>query len=380
MKVALELQPCCGNRSGIGVYTYELARRLKDRDGLEFCGNLFNFTGRNDNSRTLEGIAMPIRESRFFPYGVYRRIWDVAPIPYQSLFPGKTDLTVFFNYIVPPRMEGEVMTAVYDLTYLRCPETMDVRNLRRIRKGIEYSIRRSSRILTISEFSKRELMELLNIPEEKISVVYTAASLPPECADFEECRRKWGLDRPYLLYVGTIEPRKNLTRLLKAFDLLKSRERFPHRLVLAGGRGWRDEEIFQTTKAMRHADDVIFTGYVSSGEKNALYRNADMFVFPSLYEGFGIPPLEAMTLGCPVMCSSAASLPEAVGNAAELVDPLDEADIARGIWNVLSDSKYRSKLVESGYQQAKKFTWEASAEKLAQVCREVLEGPLCMPR
>lgn len=370
----MELQPCCGNRSGIGTYAYELAKRLADGNGLEFCGNLFNFMGRNDNSESLKDITMPIRESRIFPYGVYRRIWDLIPIPYQSLFPGGADLSVFFNYIVPPHISGRVITTVHDLTWLRYPGTMDAKNLKRIGRGIEYSIRRSSHILTVSEFSKRELAGLLNIPEERISVVYNAASLPPECADFEECRRKWELDRPYLLYVGTIEPRKNLARLLKAFDLLKSREKIPHQLVLAGGRGWRDGEILQTAKAMRYADDVVFTGYVSAGEKNALYQNAAAFAFPSLYEGFGIPPLEAMACGCPVVCSNAASLPEVVGEAARLVDPLDETDIAQGIWDVLSDSGYAYRLAEAGYRQAKKFTWDTSADKLAQVCRRVLEG------
>lgn len=375
MKVALELQPCCGKRSGIGTYIYELARRLTDGDGLEFCGNLFNFAGRNDNSRALEGIAMPIRESRVFPYGVYRRIWDYVPIPYQSLFPGRADLTLFFNYIVPPRVEGAVMTAIHDLTYLRYPETMDVKNLRRIRKGIAYSVKRSSRILTISEFSKGELMELLDIPEEKISVVYTAPSLLPERADFEGCARKWGIKCPYLLYVGTIEPRKNLVRLLRAFDLLKSREKIPHRLVLAGGRGWQDGEIMQTAKTIQHAEDVIFTGYVSAEEKSMLYQNADAFVFPSLYEGFGIPPLEAMTLGCPVVCADAASLPEAAGDGAELVDPLEEESIAAGILRVLSDQPYRVGLVERGLRHAAGFTWETSAEKLTQICKEILEVP-----
>ena len=375
MKVALELQPCCGNRSGIGVYTYELARRLKDRNGLEFCGNLFNFMGRNDNSQALEGIKMPIRESRFFPYGVYRRIWNRVPIPYGSLFPGGADLTLFFNYIVPPRVDGRVMTAIHDLTYLRYPETMDAKNLRRIQKGIEYSIRRSSRILTISEFSKGELMELLDVPEEKISVVYTAPSLPPKSADFEECARKWGIKCPYLLYVGTIEPRKNLVRLLRAFDLLKSREKIPHQLVLAGGRGWRDGEIMETAQTIQHAQDVIFTGYVSAEEKNALYQNAAAFVFPSLYEGFGIPPLEAMALGCPVVCADAASLPEAVGDGAELVDPLEEESIAAGLLRVLSDREYAAELVKRGRRHAEKFTWGESAEKLTQICKEILEVP-----
>lgn len=374
-KVALELQPCCGKRSGIGVYTYELARRLKNRDSLEFCGNLFNFGGRNDNSESLNGITMPIRESRLFPYGVYRRSWNFLPLSYESLFPEKTDLTLFFNYIVPPKVPGKVMTVIHDLTYLRYPETMEKRNLRRIHKGIGYSVRRSDHVLTISQFSKREMAVRLGIPEEKISVVYPAPSVSEARADFKECSRKWSLARPYLLYVGTIEPRKNLSRLLRAFDLLKNREGIPHQLVLAGGRGWQDEEIMQTAKAITNARSVIFTGYLSDGEKNTLYQNADVFVFPSLYEGFGIPPLEAMSFGCPVVCSNAASLPEVVGETARLIDPLDERDIAQGIWDVLSNKEYASRLVTAGYRQSKKYTWDESAEKLTGICASVLEGP-----
>ena len=150
MKVALELQPCCGNRSGIGAYTYELTKRLRNQSDLEFYGNIFNFAGKNDNSQALQGITIPIHENRLFPYGIYRRIWDIAPISYNRLFPDQTDLTIFFNFIIPPRISGHVMTVVHDMTYLRYPETMDKKNLRRIEKGIQYSIERSNRILTIS--------------------------------------------------------------------------------------------------------------------------------------------------------------------------------------------------------------------------------------
>lgn len=369
MKVALELQPCCGNRSGIGTYTYELAKRMQDRDGLEFCGNLFNFLRRNDNSAALAGITMPIRESQIFPYGVYRRIWKMVPIPYQALFPGQTDLSVFFNYIVPPRVRGKVITAVYDMTYLRFPETMDVKNRRRLQGGMKRSAERSDHILTISEFSKREIMELLSVPEERISVVPCAPSISGRPSDLSRFAEKFKLRKPYLLYVGTIEPRKNLVRLLKAFANLKQEQKIPHQLVLAGGKGWANEEIYQAASA---AEDVVFTGYLSEGKKNALYENAEAFVFPSLYEGFGIPPLEAMTFGCPVVCADAASLPEVVGDAAELVDPLDECSIAQGIWKVLSDQARAEGLRKRGYEQAKKYTWAASANKLTAVCRTVL--------
>lgn len=374
MKVALELQPCCGKRSGIGTYTYELAKRLKNQDGLEFCGNLFNFAGRNDNSDSLAGVEMPIRESRIFPYGVYRRVWNLVPIPYQSLFPDRADLSVFFNYIVPPRVSGRVITTIHDMTWLRFPETMDQRNYRRLKNGMAHSIERSDGILTVSSFSKEEIHKLLHIPMEKIFVVYNAASCSLETEPFEAVAEKYQIYRPYILYVGTIEPRKNLVRLIHAFSQLRKEYGIPHQLVLAGGRGWNCEDIYQAAKESAPGNEIVFTGYVSGGEKNALYQNAAAFVFPSLYEGFGIPPLEAMERGCPVVCSNAASLPEVVGEAARLVDPLDEAEIAQGIWDVLSDSGYASRLVERGYEQAKKFTWEASAKKLTEICREVLEG------
>ena len=371
MKVALELQPCCGNRSGIGTYAYELAKRLTAEDGLEFCGNLFNFAGRNDNSQSLGEIAIPVRESKVFPYGVYRRIWNWAPIPYQRLFPGKADLTVFFNYIVPPCIGGRVITTIHDMTWLRFPETMDRRNLRRLREGMDRSILRSDHILTISQFSKQEIVNLLDVPEERISIVPCAPSLSGDVEDFARCAGKFHLTKPYLLYLGTIEPRKNLVRLLNAYSLLKKEQGIAHQLVLAGGRGWESEEIYWTAE---DTDGVVFTGYLTAAEKNALYQNAAAFVFPSLYEGFGIPPLEAMSLGCPVVCANTASLPEVVGDAARLVDPLDEADIAQGIWDVISNRKYATRLVSLGYQQAEKYTWTASAKKFREVCLAVLEG------
>ena len=354
------------------MHTYELARRMKDEKGLTFTGNLFNFMGRNDTAPSLEGIDLPIQTCRSMPYGVYRRIWHLLPLTYGMLFP-RADLNVFFNYIVPPRVKGRVMTTVYDMTYLRFPKTMDKRNLKRLRSDMEYSVERSDHIITISEFSKREITELLGIPAEKISVVYCAPSLVENCGEEEKTAEKFGVRGPFLLYVGTIEPRKNLVRLLRAFDLLKQRYDIPHKLVLAGGKGWGYTEIYQVAETLSCPEDVVFTGYVSSGEKNWLYRHASLFVFPSLYEGFGIPPLEAMSFGCPVVCANAASLPEIAGDAAELVDPLEEESISTGIWRVLSNQQYAKMLIRSGYQQIKQFSWDRSAETLRQICRKVIE-------
>ena len=373
MNVALELQPCCGNRSGIGMYTYELAKRMKTKNGLEFAGNVFNFLGRNDNTDALSEIEMPIRTQKSMPYGVYRRIWHTIPFSYNALFP-VADLNVFFNFIVPPRVKGKVITVIYDMTYLRFPETMNESNLRRIRRDIDYSVVRSDRIVTISEFSKSEIHELLQVPEEKIDVVYSAPSIATGVADFQIVQERLKIQKPYLLYVGTIEPRKNLIRLIQAFDWLKREKKIPHQLILAGGGGWKTEEIHQAAEAAQFGREIQFTGYLSPEEKNALYQNADAMVFPSLYEGFGMPPLEAMLFECPVICSDAASLPEIVGEAAELVDPLDVQAIADGIWHVLSNRDYRRSLIEKGAQQALCFSWDRSAEKMIQIYKETLGG------
>lgn len=371
-KIALELQPCCGNRSGIGVYTYEIAKRLKSGGEFEFCGNVFNFCGRNDLTDSLQGLDMPIHVSRVFPYGVYRRIWHMLPVSYGMMFPNHADLSIFFNYIVPAKIKGKVITVVHDMTYLRYPQTLDKKNLRRIQRDIGYSLDRADRIVTVSEFSRQEIHELLGIPLEKISVVYNAASCSPQTEEFSGVAQQYGICKPYLLYVGNVEPRKNIVRLIQAFERLKAEHGIEHQLVLAGGKGWQNGELEQIVKESPVRQDIIFTGFVSQGAKNALYKNASAFVFPSLYEGFGIPPLEAMEMGCPVVCSNAASLPEVVGDAACLVNPTDTEDIAQGIYRVLTDDSYKQKLIENGYVQKEKFSWEISAQRMMKICADVL--------
>lgn len=371
-KVALELQPCLGQRSGIGTYTYELASRLNQEAGLRFYGNVFDFGGRNNIQEQLKEVQMPIRQCKMVSYGLYRRLWHLLTVPYQSMFSPEVDLTIFFDYIVPPHIWGKTITTIHDLTFLRYPEMMQARNRKRIDKDIYHSLERSSRVITISEFSKQELIKLMGVPEDKISVVYNAPSTSKKYLDFPRLANKYKIRNKFILYVGTIEPRKNIVRLLKAFERLKSENHIPHQLVLAGGSGWNNGEIYHCAQELRCREDVIFTGYVSSEEKNTLYRSADVFVFPSLYEGFGIPPLEAMVHECPVVCANTASLPEVVGDAGEYVDPLDENCIAQGIWNVISNAAYKASLIECGKMRCKKFSWDISAKKLQSICYDVL--------
>lgn len=372
-RIVFELQPCCGKPSGIGLYAYELARRMENTDELSFGGRVFNFLGRNDNSASLSGISMPIRENRVMPYGVYRRIWNAVPLPYEMMFGSRADVSVFFNYIVPPRISGKIVNTICDMTYLRFPETMNTRNLKRIGEGIQRSIDKSSRIITISEFSKQEIMDLLHVPQEVISVVPCAPSLTSKAVEYEALKKRYGLSKPYVLYVGTIEPRKNLIRLIRAFDMIKRETGMEHQLILAGGPGWNNEAIYLAAEQAACREDIRFIGYVSAEEKNALYQHASLLAFPSLYEGFGMPPLEAMYWDCPVICADAASLPEVAGAAACLVNALDEADIAQGMWRILSDESYADELRRNGHDQLKKYSWDASARKLTHVCEEVLK-------
>lgn len=284
------------------------------------------------------------------------------------------DLSLFFNYVVPKQISGKVVLAVHDMAYMRFPETLQSTNLLNLRMNVERGIERADRILTISEFSKREIHELLQVPLDKISIIYPAASISENFAPQLELFRKFGIEKPYILFVGNIEPRKNLTRVLQAFDLLKKEQGIPHQLVLAGGQGWKNEEIHATVQTLFSAKDIVFTGYVSDVEKNTLYQSAEALVFPSLYEGFGIPPLEAMHFGCPVVCSNAASLPEVCGDAAAMVDAYQVESIASGLWDVLSDEDYRLKLIQKGYWREKRFSYKDSAQKLTQLCLEVLGG------
>ena len=369
MNVALELQPCCGNRSGIGTYTYELARRLRDGDGITYSGTIFNCFGREHSEQALDGIQLAVEQCQLFPYGIYRRIWHWVPIKYQQLF-SPADIRIFFDFIVPPRVDGKVMTTVHDLSFLRYPETIRRVNRQRIERDIQYSLDRSDKIITISEFSKKELMELMGVEAERIALVSPApACIETDCGTADLSR--FSIQSPYLLYVGTIEPRKNLVFLIKAFEYLKKETGCPHQLVLAGGKGWNNEEIYLAAQESPYQKEIVFTGYISQAEKTALYQGASLFVFPSLYEGFGIPPLEAMGAGCPVVCSDAASLPEVVGDAAKLISPTDMKGLAQAVAEVLFDPAQRADLIARGRERTAVYTWEKSAKRLHELCKRL---------
>jgi glycosyltransferase involved in cell wall biosynthesis len=261
---------------------------------------------------------------------------------------------------------------VCDMTPLLFPGSHGRMNVWHHRFVLPVILRRADRVITISDCSKRDIVRLCGIPEEKVVVTPLAAD-PAFRPDPEGTAGSavTGLPRPYILNVGTLEPRKNLEGLLRAFGAAK-REGLPHTLVVTGARGWGRSRLAAIVEELRLEESVVFTGFVDDHDLPHLYAGADFFVYPSLYEGFGLPPLEAMACGTPVITSNVSSLPEVTGEAALLVDPRSVTDLAAAMVRLAGDASLRETLRERGLARARLFSWERTAAETLTVYRGVL--------
>lgn len=269
-----------------------------------------------------------------------------------------------------------LMPLVTDLAVYRLKETYQLSRVVWWRAQYRYVRRRGDLFLAISEFTKQEMVELLGVPPEKIEVVPCACAggMRPETDPviLAGLREKYGLPERFVLFTGNFNPRKNLERLIRAFDQAKGRG-IPHGLVIAGGQGWKFDRA-EALAGIRHSGDVHFTGYVADGDMPALYSAADLFAFPTLYEGFGIPVIEAQACGTPVLTSNTSALPEVGGEGAVYVDPYDEGEICRGLLRILEDPDLALELREAGLRNAARFSWEASAERLNEIVERAVQG------
>lgn len=264
---------------------------------------------------------------------------------------------------------------VTDLAVYRMPEAYQFSRVLWWRLQYRYIRRRAGFFLAISEFTRSEMTKILKIPPEKIHVVPCACSgrmtRVEDPGQLDRPRERYGLPEQFILFVGNTNPRKNLERTIQAFDVLKERTSLPHQLVIAGGQGWKFDRD-KALKNIRHRDAVRFTGFVPDEDMPALYSAASLFVFPTLYEGFGIPVLEAQACGVPVVTSNRTSLPEVAGEGAEYVDPYDVESICAGMRKILEDPGLAWELVERGYFNVRRFSWEESAGRLNEIIeREV---------
>lgn len=271
------------------------------------------------------------------------------------------------TYIAPPVCPCPTVVAVHDISFAHFPEFFSPQVQLVLSTLVPISLRRAAQVLTLSNHTKREITARYHIPEDRITVTHAAASRTYRPIPEVEARARldgmYRIPDRFILAVGNIQPRKNLTRLVQAYARLRHRGDLPHKLVVVGQSSWHASPVFEAVERNGLSDEVVFTGYVPEADLCLLYNLAELFVYPSLYEGFGLPPLEAMACGTPTITSDTSSLPEVVGDAALMFDPYRVEDIASAIASVASDANLREKLSTRGLEQACQFSWEKTAER-----------------
>ena len=280
------------------------------------------------------------------------------------------------DFIPPHRPSCKSVITVHDLAFLLYPHFL-TKESARYYGHIDQAVRWTDHIISVSESTKRDTIEHLGVPEDKITVVYEAANpiFRPldRAAAKEEVRNRHGVDGPFVLFVSTIEPRKNVPTLLRALYQLQQCYKEDIRLVLAGGKGWLFEDAFAVVEDLKLDEWVHFLGRVSSDDLLYLYNAAEMLAHPAFYEGFGLPPLEAMACGLPVVVSNVASLPEVVGDAGLLIDPHNVDELTVSMWRLLNDGDLWQEMREKGLRQASRFSWDRAARETLDIYRLAYE-------
>ena len=373
MRVAIDLIPITGRNAGLQSYAKQLVEGLAKVDKENEYVLLIN-------SRAWDLLA--IDQPNFINLRVrtpkrFIGFWEEAYLPLVRALKG-VDLLHSPVSAPPLWAPCKTVVTVHDLTFELYPQTMYWLHRYYWRFFLTRSIFRAERIIADSVSTKKGLVECFNVSEDLISAVPLCCAsqfyeLPRDGA-VDALKRKLAICNRYILFVGTLEPRKNIPTLIKAFHLAKHEGGIEHLLVIAGSKGWLFESIFRMVKELGLEHDVIFTGFVVDEELPSLYQGADLFVYPSLYEGFGLPVLEAMACGTPVITSNSSSLPEAVGDAGILVDPQDVEGLARVMLKVLSNEALSDELAHKGKLQAQWFTAERMARETIRVYRSVLGG------
>ena len=304
---------------------------------------------------------------------VGRSRWYAVPVGMPLKLLGSQADLLHATYVAPPLCPKPFVLTVHDLGFEIHPEFFPPLVRHRLSLLMRHGVRRAANIIAVSEETKRTLIDYYDVEASRITVTPNGVEAPffePEDEGDVQIRTGYNLPPDYILYVGKLQARKNIAQLLRAYALLRqSREDTPQ-LVLVGQRTWLADEIYSVLDELKLHDAVCFTGHVPDEHLAAIYRGALVFVYPSLFEGFGIPLLEAMACGVPVACSNVSSLPEVVGDAALQFDPLDAEDIADKIAKIIDDSTLRSSLIARGHKRAAQFTWENTAQKTLQVFRD----------
>lgn len=371
MKIGIDARLLTGDNSGIGAYTNRLVNSLGI---LDQKNRYILYTDKKHVVDLPENFSIRLIPQR------NRNLWTNFYLPKVLSDDGIDLFHGVANFEVPLRAKCKIIVSILDLIPLLYPKLVPFKHRILFRFLIKKAANKSKKILTISHSSKKDIIELLGINQGKVVVVYIASHTKYRPISDKnvliQIKEKFRIPGRYILFVGLIEPKKNIHTLIKAFGLLKKNEDLEDvKLVIAGSKGWFYEKVFKTVRQLGLDKEVIFTGFVSEKDLCCLYNGAEIFVFPSLYEGFGLPPLEAMSCGTPVICSNVSSLPEVVGNdAAILIDPMDLNGWTESMSKVLNDSSLRSKMIDKGLEQAKLFSWKKTAKETLKIYEEVFRG------
>ncbi len=392
MRIGIDFTAAAQQGAGIGRLTRNIIGALAEID-RENEYRLFVATGSRHKGEWQSGSLGSVFQTSNYPNFRLKTVplsdhalavtWHRLRLPlFVELFTGRVDVFHSPDFTLPPVWRARTLVTVHDLSFLRLPECFPGGLRRYLEAAVPRAVRRADHVIADSHNTRRDLIELLGAASDKITVIHSGVEprfRPMTAAANGEAlaavRRKYALPEQFILSVGTLQPRKNFARLVDAFGALNSQ--FAIRnfdLVIGGGRGWLYEQVFERVKALGLEKKVHFLGFADDSDLPMLYNLADLFVFPSLYEGFGLPPLEAMACGVPVVCSEASSLPEVVGDAALTVDPLDVAGLAEAMRRAIEDETLPASLAARGLAQAARFTWSKAAEELLKVYLNVTKG------
>jgi glycosyltransferase involved in cell wall biosynthesis len=380
MRVIIDATLLCRWRHTKGGQQRYARELIKHLDTVETDGEYviwFNFT-HPANMPLYRAVLADLSRTRLSYRPVLCRVPPQLLRPLRvpiEAFTGRADVFHAPYSACPSTWRARRVVTIHDLAYFDHPELFN-QAIDKWKREVTTIVRRATLIITVSEYVRGEIIERLGVPPDRVRVIYHGVSSvfhrTTPAIPFEEIRTRFGIRGPYVLFVSTVQPNKNVMRLLEAFDLLRRSELRGWQLVIAGQPGWLTESVFSAVEARGLREDVVFTGFVDDEVLAGLYRQSEAFVLPSLAEGFGIPAIEAMACGTPVVASKTGALPEIVGDAGVLIDPFSAEDIARGICEAATDQTARGRLIARGRRRASLFRWERTARETVAAYRDAM--------
>lgn len=371
VRIAIDGRDIIGKRAGIGTYVYEIILELDNRKEID---EIILFTHKSLSSESnkfspkVKIVVIPF-PNRYYPFKIF---WEQILLK-VLLDWMKPHLFIGMNFICPIMWKGKKIVVIHDVAYEVFPETKTKKSLKYFRKWVPLSINSAEKVITVSEHSKMDIIKYYKLEENNIFICSPSIDFNSYYLKENELvvdtLIKFNISSEYLLYIGTVEPRKNLITLLEAYKEIVNEKVLDCKLVICGKTGWLTDEVNTYIKEYNLQNNIIFTGYVSQEEKVHLLKKAKLFIFPSKYEGFGMPLLEAMVTGVPIIASNNSSIPEVVGDAALQFPSNDYKDLKTKIIQLYNSPVEKERLVSIGKQQVRKFTWEKSVDELLSVIK-----------